>query len=94
MPLEVPYLRSKRNKKETIMQMKSLGLAAAFVIAATSSSFAQCAWNHEATASAYTPVEQKTMSKRVTTAHVPHTAPMDAWLIAYMDEWLDSQKSS
>ncbi len=76
------------------MQMKTFGLAAVFVLAATSGSFAQCAWNHEATASAYTPVEQNSMSERVTTAHVPQTAPMDAWLIAYMDDWLDSQKSS
>ncbi len=76
------------------MQMKTLGLAAVFVLAVTSGSYAQCAWNHEATASAYTPVEHKTMSERVTTAHVPQTAPMDAWLIAYMDDWLESQKSS
>lgn len=76
------------------MQMKSLGLAAAFVFAATSASFAQCAWNHEATASAYTPVEQTPMSDRVTTAQVPQLAPMDAWLIAYMDAWDKTQKSS
>ena len=76
------------------MQMKTLGLAAACVLAATSSSFAQCAWNHEAMASAYTPVEQKTVSERVTAAQVPQTAPMDAWLIAYMDDWLKTQKSS
>ncbi len=76
------------------MQMKSLGLAAAFVIAATSGSFAQCVGNHEATASVYTPVEQKTMSERVTTAHVPQLAPMDAWLIAYMDAWQNSKESS
>lgn len=76
------------------MQMKTLGLAAAFVLAATSGSFAQCAWNHEATASVYAPVEHKPMSERVTTAHVPQLAPMDAWLIAYMDTWLENQESS
>ena len=76
------------------MQMKSLGLTAAIVLAATSASFAQCAWNHEATASVYTPVEQKTMSERPMTAQVPQLAPMDAWLIAYMDAWQKVQESS
>lgn len=76
------------------MQVKSLGLAAAFVIAVTSSSFAQCAWNHEATASAYSPVEHKQMSERVATTQVPQPAPMDAWLIAYMDAWHQTQEAS
>ena len=76
------------------MQMKSLGLAAAFVLAATSGSTAQCAWDHEATASVYAPVEQKPMSERVATAHVPQLAPMDAWLIAYVDAWQTIQESS
>lgn len=76
------------------MKMKSLGLAAVFVLAATSASLAQCAWNHEATASAYSPVEQKQMSERVATAQVPQPAPMDAWLIAYMDAWHQNQESS
>lgn len=76
------------------MRMKSLSLAAAFVLAATSGSFAQCAGNHEATASVYTPVEQKTMSERPMTAQVPQLAPKDAWLIAYMEAWHKTQESS
>lgn len=76
------------------MKMKTFGLAAAFVLAATSGSIAQCAWDHEATASVYAPVEHKPMSERVTIAHVPQLAPMDAWLIAYMDAWQKSQESS
>jgi hypothetical protein len=76
------------------MKMKSLGLTAVFVLAATSLSYAQCAWDHEATASVYAPVEPKQMSERVATAHVPQLAPMDAWLIAYMDAWNKNRESS
>lgn len=63
--------------------MKTFTIAATFLLVAATSASAQCAHGYDATAKVSTPVKQKLMSERVEVAK----APVDAWLIKYLDEW-------